>query len=235
MRIPVYKKKFVCMSQNEAAHEALKDLAFAKDGPSCVAITGPRWSGKSTLIHECAESIEEKDPSLVFVCTGADIAMAISMDADDSFFERLGSSSVLIVDNYDLLLRSESGPQMTKLMLEERSKNGGRTVVVLNEDLEQCCSEDSLGEMRAVFARFAFFDLVPLDAAGRRGYVRWMEDVYRCDASPALDDGAVCFLAERSDSTFRDIENEVAFLMTGTDLEPGALVDESLARRLLEE
>ena len=91
---------FVRGPGNAEAVRALESLSGLRPIPSKLYIEGPRHAGKSTLVRSWAADAERGGAGeAVFACSGADIAMALQFEADGTFFEKLGATPILLVDD----------------------------------------------------------------------------------------------------------------------------------------
>ena len=130
---------FVRGPGNAEAVRALESLSGLRPIPLKLYIEGPRHAGKSTLVRSWAADAERGGAGeAVFACSGADIAMALQFEADDTFFEKLGATPILLVDDIGLLLQAERGDQLLALMLAERDRLGLSTVVTSRQPASAC-------------------------------------------------------------------------------------------------
>ena len=99
---------FVRGPGNAKAVRALESLSGLRPIPLKLYIEGPRHAGKSTLVRSWAADAERGGTGeAVFACSGADIAMALQFEADGTFFEKLGATPILLVDDLGPLLQTE--------------------------------------------------------------------------------------------------------------------------------
>lgn len=166
----------------------------------------------------------------VFACSGADIAMALQFEADGTFFEKLGATPILLVDDIGLLLQAERGDQLLALMLAERDRLGLSTVVTSRQPASAC----EANEAREALASFENVHMEPLDDAGKREFVRRVAAEYGTDASPLLEEAAVACIVEMMGTRFEDLENATRYLVTDDDCAAHETLDAAAVQGLLQ-
>ena len=222
---------FVRGPGNAEAVRALESLSGLRPIPSKLYIEGPRHAGKSTLVRSWAADAERGSAGeAVFACSGADIAMALQFEADDSFFEKLGAAPILLIDDIGLLLQAERGDQLLALMLAERDRLGLSTVVTSRQPASAC----EANEAREVLASFEDVHLEPLDHAGKRAFVRLAAAEYGTDASPLLEEAAVACIVEMMGARFEDLESATRYLMTDDGCAAHETLDAAAVQGLLQ-
>ncbi len=222
---------FVRGPENDAAVRALESLTGLRPVPLKLFVEGPHQAGKSALVRGwAADAAQGEAGGAVFACSGADIAMALQFEADDSFFEKLGATPVLMVDDVELLLRAEKGDQLLALMLAERDRLGLHTVVTSRTPLADCAFDASREAMDA----FEVARMEPLGIDGKCAFVRKAAGEYATEASPALDDDAVACLVSLMGERFEDLEHATRYLMEDADCAVCETLDAATVKRLLQ-
>lgn len=221
---------FVRSKRNAPVFDALEGLREPFPAPVRLFVHGPRHSSKSTFARSVANDAANAQPEGegVFVCSGADIAIALQFEADDSFFDRLGSAPLVIVDDPLPLLAAEKGALLLALMLDQRDRIGASTVVLSDspfEDLDFAVAQEAMG-------RFDRIEFAPLDDSERISFVRTAEAQYRNENSPQVDDEAVEYIVSTMGGSFFDMENAIRYLMTDEDCAARRRIDEAAAREL---
>lgn len=220
---------FVKDPGNASAVQALESLNGLRPIPLKLFIEGPHHSGKSTLVRGFAEdALLSGAGETVFACSGADIAMALQFEADDSFFDKLGAVPVLLVDDLDPLLRTDKGDQLLSLMLAERERLGLHTILTSCKPFDECGFEDSLKALES----FEVASISPLDQEGKRAFVRMVATEYGTDASPEFNDEVVNSIIEATGGKFDDMENATRYLVTDEDCAAMTL-DSATVKQLL--
>lgn len=224
-------RAFVPTDENEGTVRLLESL-FDYDAEILrMVIEGERFSGKSTLIHHVARKLEQDDSDSVFFCTGADLSIALVSGADDSFFVKLGSRKTLFVDSFELLLNHEDGQQLATLLLEERLRNEGSTIIVSGTPLKHLVVEQPL---KIALEEFTFATIEPLDDLGKIEYVFLLLNEYKTDTSPELDNEAAAFLAAEA-ADFRSMENAVRYIFSCEDYADVDVMDVAMLKDALKE
>lgn len=223
---------FVRCPANEEAARVFDDLNGGIPTATRAVVAGPRHSGKTTLARALgADAQRNGAEQLVFVCSGADIALALMDEDNDAFFERLGATAVLVIDDVAPLARAEKGDQLLALLIEERDRLGLSTALMADgalEDYELPLSAPLLADFRTVTAG-------ALDEEGRQAFVRQAQAEYRAEASPDLTEDAVAFIANELPGGLPDREMAVRYLMTDPDCAVLGTIDGAAARRLLQQ
>lgn len=223
-------ESFVVRPGNEAAYQAICDINGATPIQRKILIVGPGGSGKSTLVRGVAEdAIRNGAEMMMFSCSGADMAMALSVDADDSFFERIGETPVLLIDEIAPLSRAEKGDLLLKLLLEERDKHGLTTAITVR-------STDELNDFTEAADKLSAFETItmePLDDNGKRVWIETAIKQYAKSESPTLDAGAIDVIVELFGSKYSDMENAVRYFMTDDDFTSIGTIDAKTARTRL--
>ncbi|WP_146007834.1 hypothetical protein [Raoultibacter massiliensis] len=221
---------FIENQGNASAVKALESINGLRPVPLRLFIEGPHHAGKSALVRGWAEDAAKNGAGdSVFACSGADIAIALQFEADDSFFEKLGSTPVLIIDDLEPLLRTEKGDQLLSLMLHERDRQGLHTVITSQIPLTECTLEES----RETLDSFEVVTIEPLDEEGKRAFARKAEAEYGSETHPELSDDAVACIIELANGRFADIENAVRYLVTDEDCTSRETLDASAIKELL--
>lgn len=202
---------FVKSPGNALAVEAMESLRKPQQAAAKLFIEGSAKSGKSTLVRSWAEDAARSEGgNTVFACSGADMAMALQFEADDSFFDRLGATPVLIVDDLEPLTHAEKGDQLLSLMLAERERQGFGTVITSRKPLADYRLADSNEAMRA----FKVINIEPLDEDGLNEFVRMAFSEYTTEASPSLEDDAVMQIVAMMKGNFTSMEHAARYLAT---------------------
>lgn len=222
---------FVRGPGNAKAVRALESLSGLRPIPLKLYIEGPRDAGKSTLVRSWAADAERGGAGeAVFACSGADIAMALQFEADGTFFEKLGATPILLVDDLGPLLQTEKGDQLLSLMLAERDRLRLNTVVTSRTPVAECDLEES----GVALSSFEAAHMEPLDDAGKREFVRRVAAEYGTDASPVLEDEAVACIVEMMGTRFEDLENATRYLVTDDDCAAHETLDAAAVQGLLQ-
>ena len=221
---------FVRNRGNALAVQAMEHLQDLQCPSKRLFIEGPSKAGKSALVRGWAEDASKKDAGdAVFACSGADIAMALQFEADDSFFDRLGAAPVLIIDDLEPLIRAERGDQLLSLMLAERERQNFSTVITSRKPLADYAFAEAGESMRS----FRVIDIEPLDEEGMREFVCVVFAEYATDVSPVLDDGAAETIAAMMQGRFSDMENAARYLATDEDCAKLGALDAATVEELL--
>lgn len=224
-------ESFVRCAANEEAAHVFDDLNGGVPTATRAVIAGSRHSGKTTLARALGADAQRNGAELmVFVCSGADIALALMDEENDAFFERLGEVPVLVVDDVAPLARADKGDHLLALLLEERDRLGLSTALMVDGALD----DYALPLAKERLADFRLVAMGALDEAGRRAFVRQAEAEHRTEASPALADDAVAFIADELPGGLPDCETAVRYLMTDPDCAALGSIDGATARRLLQ-
>ena len=224
-------ESYVRSKRNAAVFEALDSLAQPFPKPVKLFVYGPKHSSKSTFVRSVANSAPAQSETMqeaVFACSGADIAIALQFEADDSFFERLGSVPIVIIDDLVPLLSHEKGAQLLSLMIAQRNLIGGSTFIM--SDLP--FAELELGEALDALNEFDRHEFAALDDEEKMDFVRVALDQYRNAKSPTVDDRAVSLIVANMGESFRDMENAARYLMTDEDCAKRSNISEQDAREL---
>ena len=200
--------------------------------PVKLFVNGPRHSSKTTFMHAMANDAQEINPqaATVFACSGADIAIALQFEADDAFFERLGSVPIVIIDDPAPLLSHEKGAQLLDLMIKQRDSVGASTIILSDTAFDELDFGEASSEMR----EFEVFEFAPLDADERAQFLRAAEATYRTDASPEVTDDAIALLVEHMGDSFTDMENAMRYLMVDEDCAALGTIDVAATKQLFE-
>lgn len=204
-------QSFVVHPSNAVAYKVVTSLARQGSASLRLLIEGPRGSGKSSLVRGFASDAEQSGQTgHVFICSGSDIAMALQFEADDSFFDRVGSVPVLLIDDLEPLVNSERGDFFLSLLLAERSRQDISTVITSDTPFGKYCLADS----KALLDTFVTIQMQPLDSEGQADFVRLAQQSCRTAQSPALCEEAIGYLAEQFCTDYFGMEAAVQYLMT---------------------
>lgn len=214
---------------NAAALIAAKALCSKHDKALNYVFVGPRFSGKSTLLRACSEDLKRIDPDVCCLCTGADMKMVLDIESDDSFFEKIGSTPVLLVDSAEIALAHPAGDKLVALLIEERGRCGFDTVFALDAMPEDAGFREAL----PLLDEFEVIEVSPLGLQGSMDFVCRACGNYSTDCSPSIDGDAVRYLASRFEGKCSDLTNAVRYLMTMTDYGSGDILGEAEVASLL--
>ena len=221
---------YVRTAQNEEACAAIDKMNGASATPVRVIIKGPHYSGKSALVRGVGEdAIRNGAEMMLFTCSGFDIAMALAQEADDSFFERLGETPSLIIDDISGLKKVAKGDQLLSLLIEERNKHGLSTALTTAEDIK--AKDYPLSA--PLLEKFETIEINPIDNKGRACYVRMIEDARKTDKSPSLTNETVDYIANEFAQTFFDMEAATRYFMEDEDCGKFTEINLETARKLL--
>lgn len=221
---------FVESPGNAEALKAFKNLNSGIPIQLEVIVEGPKGSGKSALVKGIAEdAVRNGEGMTIFACSGADIALALMDESNDFFFENLGERPILVIDDLASLVRVDKGDQLLSLLIDERRRLGLSTAIMLDEPL----SSFNLTESADRLESFRHISISPLDNEGKAGFVRMVENEYRKETSPSVDDEAVAFIVEAFGASFADMENAMRYLMTDEDCSKLGAIDAAIAEKLL--
>ena len=226
-------ESYVRSKRNAAVFEALDSLAQPFPKPVKLFVYGPKHSSKSTFVRSVANSAPAQSEMMqetVFACSGADIAIALQFEADDSFFERLGNAPIVIIDDLVPLLSHEKGAQLLDLMIAQRNLIGGSTFIMSDVPF----SELALGEALDALNEFDRHEFAPLDDEERAEFVRVAMNQYQNANSPMVDNEAVRLIVTNMGNSFVDMENAARYLMTDEDCAARTSVSGQDARELFE-
>ncbi len=226
-------KNFITTPGNDKAVESVEALAQPHDTPRHLFVVGSEKTGKTTLLRSLAFQKDLFSPKRVSLHAATEMVEAVRFNAPDSFFEDLGTSDVLLVDDFQDFYIDEDeaiGVTLCKLMLNERARLGLDTVIFSRSPL----SSFDLTEFEGALDDFEELTIEPLDAEGRKAFVRAVQERYRGDdGSPTFTDDAVQYLANDFSSDLRDVEKAVRYFMTSAGLDSSDTVDADLAREAL--
>ena len=206
------KKTFIRTRSNKALFEKLDEISAGKEPPSRLFVQGPKGTGKSTLLRGIANDAELIDPS-VFVCSGADIAVALSIKTDPHFLDKIGSVPSLYIDDITPLGAVEDGDQLLSLLIKERDRLHLNTVVVSDVSLEECGTPKAAEYLQ----NFDMLRIEPLDSEDQAEFARRIEAEYSIENSPKLDDEAIKEIIDAMKGNLADVEKAIRYLVTDAD------------------
>ena len=222
---------YIRTPQNENACAAIDKLNGASATPIKVIIKGPHYSGKSALVRGVGEdAIRNGAEMMLFTCSGFDIAMALAQEADDSFFERLGETPSLIIDDIAGLKKVDKGDHLLKLLIEERNRLGLSTAITTTEDI----TEADFPLSAEPLSKFEIIEIQPIDNDGRARFVKMVENAKRKENSPRLATETVDYIANEFAKSFFDMEAATRYFMEDKDCAKFTEIDINTARKLLE-
>lgn len=220
---------FVRTENNANAIECLSAILADPSHQMNIMITGPKFSGKSTLVKGFAFDMSRIDETCIFICSGSDIEIALALNADDSFFDKLGMTQVLVIDDLELLFNHEDGDHLFSLLLANRIANNLSTVITADCSLPDLQKQVSLSS----FELFCEEPILPLDAEGRILFVKNAIDYYCNDQSPTLTDDGIDYIANHFSSHLSDLENATRYLMTESSFEKSTTINKNFAKKTL--
>ena len=126
---------YVVCKNNQEAFDLVENITDENDEQIQVIITGPKGSGKTSLLQHRKADLNLLSPKKILVRSADELATSIRLNAPDSFFEALGTADVLFIDNFQAFLdEGEIGEMFPGLLLKERKKQGLDTILVVEED-----------------------------------------------------------------------------------------------------
>lgn len=128
--------KFVVTSENEDVYRLVMDVTKNHDEAQKIFVVGPKESGKSLLLRGRWEEKDLLSTKTTMYQSCEVLPAAIRGGFPDSFFEALGDTPVLLLDDFEGLFKDdEIGPKMFELLMRERDRQGLDTVVTSTSPL----------------------------------------------------------------------------------------------------
>ena len=218
---------------NREGFKRVIEVTHAEE-PQRIFLVGPDGSGKTTLLR--ARQLERDLLSTKHVTYKecADIIDAIRANAFDEDMDALGTTNVLLLDDFEgFVADKELGAYTAQLLLEERCNRGFDTVITSRKPLSAYADEKP-----ELYAVLQTFDEVTIDAlegddliALVKSFIESYEDI---ETAPKLSEEAVDYIVNELDAPIGMKANAVDFLMTHYPCEPGAELSLDEVKKALE-
>lgn len=217
---------------NEEAFSRVLAATGDHEGVTKLVIYGPAGCGKTAVLKARGVEKDLLSTKKTLFTHAAELINAIKLETSEKLLNSAGSVDVLFIDSLDdFLADDEIGPDVCRLLVEERSRNGLDTVIGARKPLS-AYDEPRLG---TAFSDFEEIEVKPLDDAGRIAFARRMEERYREDRenAPTLSEEAVEYISGEFAREVNDIRHAVRFLVTAAGIEDGSCVSAELAKEAL--
>ena len=208
-----------------AASASAAAAAAADAGPRTVVIVGPSGSGKTHLLH----AGKARAGSDGMLCSVPDMAVRLTLDLDESFFEKLCTAPALFVDGLEGAADDEAVAKLIELMVAERARLGLSTVFASRV----CPKEIGAPNVTAALEGYRVVGIAPLDEAGRRTFAARAQERWHGENSPSLGDDAISYLTAQ-EGKLTDLDNAVHFLMQAPEGAAGRTLSADDVRAMLE-
>lgn len=127
-------KDYVVSASNEEAFELVKNINKEAPAPIQIVLVGPKGCGKTSLLQHRKADWDLLSSKKILVRSAEELATTIRLNAPDSFYESLGSSEVLFIDDFHSFLQEgEIGEMFPRLLLRERNAQKLDTILVVDE------------------------------------------------------------------------------------------------------
>lgn len=214
---------------NRAAIERIEAVTQAHDKPEKIFLVGPHGSGKTEIVRSRFLEKDFLSTKQVLYRPCKELPEALRANVYDGYLEDLAAKDVLFLDDFEGFYEdAELGPEMCKLLLQERNRRGLDTVITASKPL----AELDLAQFGGVLDDFDEVFVEPLEGAAMVDYVLMLQESFTVEGeSPVLSDEAVEYLAHDFPEDKEMLRKAIHFLMTKYQGEPG----EALSRHFVEE
>lgn len=222
---------------NAKAVGIIKQITEPREYQTKVFLVGPEGSGKTTIMRARQLDRDLLSTKSVVYRPCKELPEALRADVHDGYLEELGSCNVLFLDDFDgFWADDEIGPLMCKLLLQERNRQGGDTVISSTKPL----SAYDLGMFEGLFDDFIEVEIAPLAGDDLVAFIKKVQEQYRDEAkSPVLSDEAVAYLAHDFEQSLETKRRAVYYLMLAYEGTPGEMLSAQFVRdatdRILDE
>lgn len=220
--MPSLTDKIVVFDGNKDAFETIMRVTAEHVAPVRVIVVGPAGSGKTSMMLARARDKDLMSTSHILGCNAHEITNALEIGVNDGFLDEVGSTDILLIDDFDFLLESDKGKQVAMLLLNERNSHGLDTIVFTAEQI----SDEDKEAIGGVVDGYAVVEMQPLTAEGRVELARKLEKVARGNAEDyvVLSDEALDYVANTFVEDLKELDLPIRFLATGAGYDPGYVV-----------
>lgn len=230
--------QFVVSDGNRKAYELVKDITKKQEGQIRAFIVGPEGSGKTALVRARWSDRDLLSPKKTTYIACKEVVSIIRNSINgvypeesgmDKFINDLATCDVLFLDDIDGFWEDkEMGPETGKLLLNARNAAKLDTVITSRKPLGSYVLKGYGDALNG----FVQVDIDPYDPGDLVGYVKEQQERFKTDASPALSDDAIDFIANEMGETPERISRIVEFFMTqlGDEVAAGQILDREFVK-----
>lgn len=217
---------------NKEAVRAVADITQAHESPVNVFLVGPEASGKTMLMRARQLDKDLLSTKTVVYRPCKELPEALRADVYDGYLEELAEADVLLLDDFEGFYEDkEIGPMMCKLLLQERARRGGDTVISSRKPLDA----HDLSFFEGLLDRFVEVSMAPLAEGNAEAYVQKVYAQYRDEEkSPVLSEESLAYLAHDLDASLEMKRRALYYLMMGYEGEPGSELSRDFVKEALE-
>lgn len=204
------KARFPRTSANEELFDLLSSIKEAEE-PLNIFISGDTKVGKSILASNACKLLHEKQ-GLFCAVSDLTLRLSLNLEEEETFFDRIGSTPVLFLDDFDAAFEHDATAYLVILMLQERQRQGLSTILISRKKLA-LVPYDAVSEMinpsvalllNKCLGNFTEYKIEPLDAENRREAIAYFANEFS-DGKVTIDDAAAADI-EASVQDISDIE-----------------------------
>lgn len=226
--------EIVITDGNREAFETVLGITGEHDEPVRMFIYGPLGTGKSTVLQARGREKDLLSKKSTLFCNAAELMLAVTLeDFSEDYLKKAGTVDVLLVDGFEDFFTEKAGdmgPELCRLLLQERNKLGLETVLFSNVALE----EVDAGKLGTTLDGYRIVPVEPLDAEGRVEFARKLMASFRTDDSkPIVADDALEYIATSFAQEPGDIRNALRYLIAVAPFEAGTTITLELAKEAL--
>lgn len=220
--MPSLTDKIVVFDGNKEAFDTIMGVTGEHDAPLRVIVVGPEGSGKTSMMLARSRDKDLLSTSHVLGCNAHEIVNALEIGVNDEFLNEVGSTDILLIDDFDFLLESDKGKQIAMLLLAERNERRLDTIVFVAKPV----TDEEKEAVGGVLDTYQVVEMQPLDDAGRIEAARKQELAARGNAEDyaVLSDEALDYIVNTFADSLKDIELPIRFLVTGAGYDPGYVI-----------
>lgn len=214
---------------NREAIERIVDITNEHDKPVKLFLVGPESSGKTEIMRARQLDRDLLSPKRVLYRPCKELPEALRANVYETYLEDLATYEVLFLDDFEGFWEDEElGPEMCKLLLMERNRRGGDTVIASRKPM----AEHDLSGFGKLFDDFEEIRIERLNYDEMVDYVNMLVGIYTIeDQSPVLSPEAIDYIAHDLDVSMEMMRKAMHFLLTKYQGEPG----EVLTRHFVEQ
>ena len=217
--------EIVITDGNREAFETVLGITGEHDEPVRMLIHGPVGSGKSTVLQARGREKDLLSRKSTLFCNAAELMLAVTLDdVSEDYLSKAGSVDVLLIDGFEDFFSKnggELGPELCRLLLQERNRLGLETVLFSNVPLE----EVDAGKLGSALDGYRIVRVEPLDEAGKLEFAHKLMDSLRTDDDkPLVTDEALEYIANSFAQEVGDIRNALRYLIIVAGFEPGSII-----------